>query len=432
MDYQSFIEQYTTAPIDEAKVAKVEEVYGVELPEEVKHYVSACGGHPFTVADGDRDLFEAFSIGTILDAESPMVTDCVRKNMIALAFCYDGDFLVYMFDDDTWDMYNPSKDEYYYENNSLEDFVNDVYFSEDEDEEDEDDDEDPLAKLDELLKGTNVRRMDVFEAAQAGIADAQYQVAIRYYNGEGVEKSFEKAFEWFLKAAEQNHGDAQFNVGRLYLLGNGVEADVEEGVRWFEKAAENNNGSAEYMLGMFVENGEAGFEANEEEAFNWYAKAAEHGDCDAYFHLGRCYENGIGVAQDLVKAAESYTKAKEMGHDEADDALIDLKETAKEVQEELAERIATEDEISVVDFLNLINLYRQNDVDFLWCPSDIKVLHGNELLKMADASSFKEVKKIDKEELNSKFKAELSEEEKDEYNFYRLMGTLPTTFAFKK
>lgn len=46
MDYQSFIEQYSTAAIDEAKVAKVEEIYGVELPEEVKHYVSACGGKP--------------------------------------------------------------------------------------------------------------------------------------------------------------------------------------------------------------------------------------------------------------------------------------------------------------------------------------------------------------------------------------------------
>ena len=433
MDYQSFIEQYSTAAIDEAKVAKVEEIYGVELPEEVKHYVSACGGKPVTVVDGENDLFEAFSIGTILDAESPMVTDCVKKNMIALAFCYEGDFLVYMFDDDTWDMYNPGKDEFYYESNSLEDFINNVYFSENEDDEDEEDeDEEPLAKLDELLKGTNVRRMDIFEAAEAGLPEAQFQLGQRYLEGNGVEQSDEKAFEWFLKAAEQNNGNAQFHLGRLYFLGNGVAQDTEEGIKWFKKAADNNTGAAEYFLGMFTEDGEGGFEANEEEAFKLYERAAKHGDGDGVFNLGRCYENGIGVARDLIKAAENYAEAKKMGHDDADDALRDLKETAKDLQKELEERISTDEEISVVDFLELINVCRYNEVDFLWCPSDIKVLHGNELLRMADADSFKEVKKIDKEELNSKFKEELSDKEMEKYNFYRLMGTLPTTFAFKK
>lgn len=41
------------------------------------------------------------------------------------------------------------------------------------------------------------------KAAEQGDKDAQYNVGVLYYYGEGIEKNIQMAHEWFLKAAEQ-------------------------------------------------------------------------------------------------------------------------------------------------------------------------------------------------------------------------------------
>ena len=44
------------------------------------------------------------------------------------------------------------------------------------------------------------------ERAERGDAEAQYDLALAYYKGEGVAKDLEEAVKWFRKAADQ--GDA--------------------------------------------------------------------------------------------------------------------------------------------------------------------------------------------------------------------------------
>lgn len=48
---------------------------------------------------------------------------------------------------------------------------------------------------------------------------------------------YEKAMEWFLKAAELNHVGAQFACGLMYDKGKGIAADAEKALEWYEKAA---------------------------------------------------------------------------------------------------------------------------------------------------------------------------------------------------
>ena len=45
--------------------------------------------------------------------------------------------------------------------------------------------------------------------AEAGFADAQYNLGTMYYNGEGRDVNHEKAFEWYYKAAKQGFSLAQ-------------------------------------------------------------------------------------------------------------------------------------------------------------------------------------------------------------------------------
>ena len=73
----------------------------------------------------------------------------------------------------------------------------------------------------------------------------QYEEGVRYYFGEGVEKDYTKAFEWFSKAAEQGDADAQFSLGVMYSEGQGVGQNYEKAFEWYSKAAVQRNARAQ-------------------------------------------------------------------------------------------------------------------------------------------------------------------------------------------
>jgi TPR repeat protein len=63
------------------------------------------------------------------------------------------------------------------------------------------------------------------KAADQGLEFAQYNLALSYYYGRGVEKSLVKAAEYHRKAAEKGYTLAQYELAQLYLSGEGVEED---------------------------------------------------------------------------------------------------------------------------------------------------------------------------------------------------------------
>ena len=73
--------------------------------------------------------------------------------------------------------------------------------------------------------------------ANAGDADAQYNLGASYYLGQGVPQDYAQAAAWYRKAAEQGHADAQFNLGAAYGIGEGVPEDYVESHKWLNLAA---------------------------------------------------------------------------------------------------------------------------------------------------------------------------------------------------
>ena len=153
----------------------------------------------------------------------------------------------------------------------------------------------------------------ILELANEGDACAQNNLGAMYYYGHGVEQSYEKAAEWYLKAAEQGLADAQYKLGVMYKYGWGVELSYEKAVEWVLKAAEQGLVDAQYILGGMYING-AGVEQSYEKAAEWVLKAAEQGLADAQYDLGAMYYYGNGVAQSDEKAVEWYQKAAEQGN----------------------------------------------------------------------------------------------------------------------
>ena len=83
-----------------------------------------------------------------------------------------------------------------------------------------------------------VKSREYYEkAAGMGSCFALVELSFLYENGNGVERSYEKAFELCEKAAQEGYPYAMFRVG-LYLekavLG---EAKPEEAFAWYTKAA---------------------------------------------------------------------------------------------------------------------------------------------------------------------------------------------------
>jgi len=94
------------------------------------------------------------------------------------------------------------------------------------------------------------------EAADAGLDLAQYNLAILYFTGRGVEQDYAEALRWTMMAAEQGHQNAQFNLGALYYTGTGTAVDLEKSLQWYTHAAERQHGEAQYNLATMYELGE--------------------------------------------------------------------------------------------------------------------------------------------------------------------------------
>ena len=85
-------------------------------------------------------------------------------------------------------------------------------------------------------------------AAIQGDIDSQRDLGTCYFQGKGVDQSYEKAVYWYEKASEQGDKEAQMLLGLCYFTGKGVARSVNRAVYWVEKSCKNYNTKAcEYL-----------------------------------------------------------------------------------------------------------------------------------------------------------------------------------------
>ena len=108
--------------------------------------------------------------------------------------------------------------------------------------------------LDAAMRGDYETAYREFQlAAENGLSLAQYNLAILYFMGQGVEQNDEQAFFWTREAAQQGHLGAQYNLGSLYLDGRGVAQDANTGRDWMERAARAGHGPAAISLARMLQ-----------------------------------------------------------------------------------------------------------------------------------------------------------------------------------
>ena len=154
------------------------------------------------------------------------------------------------------------------------------------------------------------------EAAAAGDASAQFELASRLADGRSVVKDPHAAFLWFERAAAQSLAPAEYRLGSLYEKGVGVTRDTQLAMAWYKKAAEAGNARAMHNLAVLIA-GAASVKPDYAQAADWFAKAAQLGVKDSQYNLAILYARGMGVPQDLGQSWIYFSLAAQQGDADA-------------------------------------------------------------------------------------------------------------------
>ncbi|NOX93279.1 MAG: sel1 repeat family protein [Gammaproteobacteria bacterium] len=146
-------------------------------------------------------------------------------------------------------------------------------------------------------------------------------------------EDYAKAFTVFSGLAKAGDAEAQYNLAMLYRAGKGVEKDLSASFKWFQQAAEQGISDAQYYLAHMYDNGET-VEKNLPKAFEWYRKAAEQGQGLAQINLGVIYADGIGVPQNIEQAYLWFHVAAAQGYRAAFENRLVIETALKEQGEE--------------------------------------------------------------------------------------------------
>ncbi|MBM4152487.1 MAG: sel1 repeat family protein, partial [Kiritimatiellaceae bacterium] len=189
----------------------------------------------------------------------------------------------------------------------------------------------------------------VEEEANKGVAEAQAELAFRYYAGHQVAKNQTASFEWMSKAAGKKHLGALLALFQMYVEGIGIAVDPQKAEDVFISAIIVGTGDARIqpMFDRWVENkknsggnvqefmkkcADSGYgpaysavyypvamefyqKGQYEQALPLLVELSRHGDSMGTFYLAQMYAKGEGsLPQDAVEAFALYQQAATNGN----------------------------------------------------------------------------------------------------------------------
>jgi len=173
-----------------------------------------------------------------------------------------------------------------------------------------------------------------------------YEMAWKYYLGDGVPRNLTKAFHLCEKAVEKGNIQASAFLAEFYQYGDAIERDYKklenlfklcekenketlliiysqfhtnkkfhntaEAMAGLQKEATEGNSAAAYTLGWAYSEGVT-VTVDSKEAVKWYRRAADQGLSYAQCYLGVSYLQGLGITEDKLEALKWFRKAADQG-----------------------------------------------------------------------------------------------------------------------
>jgi uncharacterized protein len=150
------------------------------------------------------------------------------------------------------------------------------------------------------------------EAADAGLATAQFMLGAMAEAGIGGAPDLELAVKNYRYAAEHGHTVAKTRLGLALLIGRGTPRNLVEAETWLRRAALDNDVVASAALGDFHASPERQ-PANPAESLHWYRHAAELGHPASAHILARAMWAGAEGKPDPQEIATWLETAIERG-----------------------------------------------------------------------------------------------------------------------
>ncbi|OHT12254.1 hypothetical protein TRFO_18063 [Tritrichomonas foetus] len=203
-------------------------------------------------------------------------------------------------------------------------------------------------------------------AADAGIANAQFEIANMLIDGNGITQDVSKAKKYLKKAAEQNHHNAAYlyakyleeshkwkesakyyklaadngNVNaiefyaKMQLSGKCGKKNIEEALKYYKLGSEKNSENCkvqyavlthdkEFLKKIAEKNSDAMYEYalmidNNEESLKYLKEAARNSNVDANYELGRIYKFAEkGVKRNIAESNHYFKTAADLGSPKA-------------------------------------------------------------------------------------------------------------------
>ena len=157
------------------------------------------------------------------------------------------------------------------------------------------------------------------KAAKQGNAFAQYSLGDIFY----TKKDYKKAFEWYILSINNDDRKSAFTetpifarIGEMYYIGKGIGKNYQKALQWYMKAAKSENADAyaQYSIGHMYDKGQ-GVKKNYIIAYAWYNLSSSNGfDASKYINIleQKLTQNQIIIAQnyDPLKNFKSPQKKK--------------------------------------------------------------------------------------------------------------------------
>ncbi len=160
--------------------------------------------------------------------------------------------------------------------------------------------------------------------------------------------------EW-VAPAQAGDADAQFNLAQAYRLGRGVDTDLVQAEALYARAAAQGHVQAADNYGLLLFQGE-----QREQALPYIEAAATRGDPRAQYILGIAHFNGDFVAKDWQRAYALLTLANSTGLPQAKGALAQMDEyiplADRQAAQDLAAQLKSEAEAARARELAAVDL----------------------------------------------------------------------------
>lgn len=144
---------------------------------------------------------------------------------------------------------------------------------------------------------------------------AQYQIGEMFYEGDGVDKDYEKSIYWLKKAAASNNADALALLGKVYEKGYTLPKDEKVAIDYYKKSIQLGSNQGKVNYAWYLVKDKNASKKNIELAHSLLKQAAENNSPAGIYALGRFYHRGL--IKSNINPFDLYEKAAELGYKKA-------------------------------------------------------------------------------------------------------------------